>query len=114
DEMRQLFTENPRLERTFSDVFTLGLTYNFTITTQKINTSLPYIFLRTGFESSGNLPNIIIANFGRQDEKPFRIMGAPYSQFVRFDADFRFYIPRKKSMIATRFVGGIGIPYKNS
>lgn len=114
DEMRQLFTENPRLERTFSDVFILGLTYNFTITTQKINTSLPYIFLRTGFESSGNLPNIIIANFGRQDEKPFRIMGAPYSQFVRFDADFRFYIPRKKSMIATRFVGGIGIPYKNS
>ena len=114
DAMRDLFEENPRLERSFSDVFILGLFYSYTLSTQTINNEKPYFYMRTGFETSGNLPDLIIQATSKQQNRPFTIFGAPYTQFVRLDGDFRYYIPMRNKSFVSRFIAGIGVPYGNS
>ena len=114
DLMRELFIGNPRLERSFSDVFILGLFYNYTLSTQTNNPTRPYFFMRTGVETSGNLAHLIVEALDNQQERPYKIFGAPYSQFLRLDGDFRYFIPRRRVSFATRFIAGIGIPYGNS
>ncbi len=114
DAMRELFLENPRLERSFDNVFILGFFYNYTLSTQSTNTTKPYFYLRAGFETSGNLTNILISTLDNQKKRPYELFGSPFSQFVRLDGDFRYYFPLKKGLLAGRFISGIGIPYKNS
>ncbi len=112
--MRDLFLENPRLEKSFRDVFILGLFYNYTFTTQTPNPATPYFYMRTGFETAGNIANLFVSNFVQQQTRPYQIFGAPFSQYVRIDADLRYYWPQKKGVIAARFISGLGFPYINS
>jgi len=114
DAMRDLFVENPRLESSFTDVFILGFFYNYTLSTQTTNTTLPYFYMRTGFETSGNLANLLISTFDNQQEKPYKIFDVPFSQFVRLDGDFRYFIPLRNKAFVSRFIAGIGIPYGNA
>ena len=93
DSMRVLFVDNPRLEKSFSNVFILGLYYNYTISTQTEDLNKDYIYFRTGFETSGNVANLLIRAIGNQQQRPYEIFGAPYSQFIRVDGDFRYYLP---------------------
>ena len=88
--------------------------YNYTFSTQTPNPEIPYFYMRTGFETSGNVANLIIKNFSNSQSRPYKVFGAPFSQFIRLDADLRHYWPQKKGVIAARFVGGVGVPYGNS
>lgn len=75
------------------------------------------LFFRINAESSGNLFFAFDKISGREplNEGYYTYFNVRYSQFVRTDADIRFYWPvRQKSSIAIRFMGGIGIPYGNS
>ncbi len=112
--MQELFDENPRLESSFQDVFIVGLFYNYVISTQTTNVNLPYFYMRTGFETSGNMAYLLINNLGNQQQRPYEILGVPFSQFVRLDGDFRYHVPLKNSAFVSRFIAGIGIPYGNS
>jgi len=103
-----------RLQKSFENVFILGLRYYFELNTVKPNKSLPYAFLKTGFETSGNTAALFAKPFNKNAQKPYTIVGTPFSQFVWTDVDFRYYVPRKKGLIATRFYTGIGIPFGNS
>ena len=112
--MEEIFLTNPRLEKSFTDVFILGFFYNYTLSTQTTDPTEPYFYMRTGFETSGNVANLLISTIGKQQQKPFDIFGAPYAQFIRIDGDFRFYCPQKKGNLVFRGIGGIGIAYDNS
>ncbi len=69
-------------------------------------------------ESSGNLlsfinkkrPKLSVQN----DEGQYLLFNLPYSQYVKFDIDLRYYrnLPRKQQL-AYRFFGGIAYPYGN-
>src|SRR5690606_34240075 len=47
--------------------------------------------------------------------EPKTILGVPYSQYVKMEHDFRYYLKLDEtSQIASRFIGGVAYPYGNS
>jgi outer membrane protein assembly factor BamA len=61
-----------------------------------------------------NLTRNFYPNPGVEDGK-YVIFGVPYSQYVKFDTDLRYYrYIGKSSTLAMRSIVGLGIPYNNS
>jgi outer membrane protein assembly factor BamA len=93
-----------------------GFKYTFTFNNQKINKISNFVYIRTNFETGGNL--LYLANallYGTTGGiTPFKTFGLPFAQFIRPDVDFRFYnMIRSKFSMVYRFYGGIGVPYGN-
>jgi outer membrane protein assembly factor BamA len=54
-------------------------------------------------------------NAAINDENKYVVFGVPYSQYLRFDSDFRYYrYFGHSSSLAMRSIIGLGIPYANS
>jgi outer membrane protein assembly factor BamA len=74
------------------------------------------MYLRTSISSSGNILRGIysIANQPKDDFDRYLMQDIPFSQFVKLDLDYRFYVNiRKLSKLVYRFAGGFGKPLKN-
>lgn len=74
------------------------------------------MYLKMTLSSSGNiLRGLYSASNQPQDANGrYLIEGISFSQFVKFDADYRFYFKvRKLSKLVFRLAGGIGKPLKN-
>ncbi len=74
-------------------------------------------FLRLNAETSGNIPYMIdnISNSTDTINGSYKRLGVRYSEYVRFDIDFRkFWKLRRNSSLAFRFMGGSALPYGNS
>lgn len=108
-----ILADDTRLENSFENVFIMGSTYTLTYTSTPQNEVSPYLFFRTDISSSGNLLSLI-AKQKASGEKTDLLWGRVYAQFFRITPDLRYYIPRRKSVWASRFLFGIGIPYGNS
>ncbi len=90
----------------------ISATYNNQLIAKKRN----LMYLRMTLSSSGNvLRGIYNATDQPQDAQGrYLIQGVPFSQFVKIDADYRFYIKiRKLSKLVYRLAGGFGKPMKN-
>lgn len=75
------------------------------------------LFLRINAEAAGNVLYALDKISGRQPNTDgyYTYFNVRYSQFVRTDADLRFFWPvSQKSSFAMRIMGGIGIPYANA
>ena len=59
---------------------------------------------------AGNLTNLVANTIGG-DSRPHRIFGTPYSQYLKLEADSRYYLQRTDHTWAFRFTGGLVIPY---
>ncbi|MEI7980776.1 MAG: BamA/TamA family outer membrane protein, partial [Bacteroidota bacterium] len=106
-----------RLKNQYTDHMVAGLKYSFTFSNQKINKVKDFFYIRTNFETGGNLLYAIdkIFKIPKNDSGGYTIFGLPYSQYVRPDIDFRYYnILGNNFSFVYRFYGGIGIPYGNS
>lgn len=104
---------NPALGRVVEKQLIFGPSYSFTYTdTESLKTNT--IFYKGSVDLAGNITGLISganAKEGNQKE----IAGIPFSQFVKTEHDFRFYHKlSEKSTIATRFIGGLALPYGNS
>ena len=74
------------------------------------------MYLKMSLSSSGNiLRGLYSATNQVQDAQGrYLITGIPFSQFVKFDTDFRYYLKiRKLGKLAYRLAGGVGKPLKN-
>ena len=74
-------------------------------------------FLRLNTETSGNIPFLIDNASDRpvNEDGHYEHFGVQYSQFVRFDVDYRKYWKlRFNNTLAFRVMGGIAKPYGNS
>jgi outer membrane protein assembly factor BamA len=107
-----LLQQNRRLRTSFENVLILGLNYAFSLTNQTSNPGSNYFFYRAGFESAGALLNAVAQAGGQA--RPKEVFGTPFSQYLKIDNDFRYYIPLRKALIASRFNVGFGYPYGNS
>ncbi len=109
--------QDNRLKNQYTDHLVAGLKYTFTFNNQQINKSNDFVYIRSNFETGGNL--LYLANellYGSSTgQLPFKLFGLPFAQFIRPDVDFRYYnvLGNNFSMVY-RFYGGIGIPYGNS
>jgi outer membrane protein insertion porin family len=116
---------NPILENSFENQFIIGARYSYTINTQ-LNEDPMQKFERKKYRThnfyfngnadiAGNLISWVQKMTSESDEEPFSLFGAPYSQFVKGDVDFRYYYQiDEHNKLATRFITGVGYAYKNS
>jgi outer membrane protein assembly factor BamA len=64
---------------------------------------------------AGNLLNAVQKQVKKSSDEPFVLFGSPYSQYARFDVDYRYYWQIDvHNKLATRLVLGTGFAYGNS
>lgn len=100
----------------FSNQLILGIRFNANFSNQKKNNRNYHLIGFTG-ESSGFWAGMLnsVRPFIKNDAGLSTIYNVPYSQYFKFDIDYRKYLPiNKNSDFAMRLFGGIGLPYNNS
>jgi outer membrane protein assembly factor BamA len=113
DELRELIRNNPSLRAGFEDVYITGFQYIYRWTSPQADQARPRMNVSLTAEAAGNL-NYAAAEVFSKEKGPHDLLGKPFSQFFKLDADFRYYLPLGKGRLASRFFGGIGAPYGNS
>ncbi|MBN9299071.1 MAG: BamA/TamA family outer membrane protein [Filimonas sp.] len=111
---RQLDT-NIVLARSIEKQFIIGSIYNFNYNSQlKQNNRRNNFYFNGNIDLSGNIPGIISgANVEAGKQKT--IVGVPYSQYIRLEAEFRHYYKiNKNTVLASRALAGLGYAYDNS
>jgi len=115
----QLYKDKSKEDRTLQKVidtqFILGANYSY-LMNQMIGPRIP----RNGFyfnglvDVSGNIAGIVNKGSVKGGDTA-RIFGAPYSQYLKLESDFRYYRQLgNESVWASRIDAGIGFPYGNS
>lgn len=101
--------KNPRLAKSFQDIFITGLNYSFTYENSSEVGIENSLYQKATIETSGNMLRLL--DFRKQGA----LFGTPYAQYVRLTNDTRKYWKINKGLsIATRFLGGIVYAYGNS
>jgi len=91
--------------------------YSLIFNNQDIKKARDFYFIRLNSEVSGNILSGVseLTNASKDENGSYMIFGIPFSQYAKFDLDFRYYdIIDKSNTIAYRLFGGVGIPYGNS
>ncbi len=105
DSFRRRLENNDFLRNSYRQTFIEGEMVAFTFSNQLNNKGRSYSYARFALEEAGGLLSLM-NNTG--------LRSFNFSQYVRFDFDTRRYINRRRSQIAFRFNGGVGIPYGSS
>jgi outer membrane protein insertion porin family len=118
DAFRLLLQNNPYLKKSFQEQFIIGSAYAYTYNTQVGSVRRSQYYFNGSIQLSGNtlyLAQSLLSNRRATDEDPYKIFGYAYSQYSRFTLEGRYYYNvTKKSKIAARLYGGLGLPSGNS
>jgi len=109
--------DDQRLKYQYSNHLVAGLRYTLQYTSQKLNRLKDYIYIKTNFETGGNLLYAIDNIFDppKNEEGYYTLLNIQYAQYVRPDFDFRYYEKLgNQHTVVYRFYAGIGIAYGNS
>lgn len=110
------FIDSTYLRSSYENHLVSVSSYSLVFNNQDIKKNRDFYFLRMNAEISGNLlsayselTNASIVNGS------YEIFGVPFSQYVKFDLDLRYYdIKNQSTSFAYRLFAGVGIPYGNS
>lgn len=106
----------------FSNHLSTSTRYTFTFNEQNINKQENFSYFRGNLESSGNIlrgiynavNSIKPGTFGKDEQGRYKLMDIVYSQYIRFDADYRYYYNRNEiNKVVFRIAAGIGKPFIN-
>jgi outer membrane protein assembly factor BamA len=113
DLYKEQITANPSLQKVIDKQLILGTTYNYTYTNTMLQNKKNNIYFRGGIDLSGNSLGLIL---GANDyNNPKTILGVPFSQYTKVEAEFRHYYNfNKETRFVSRIIVGAGIPYGNS
>ncbi len=105
---------NPSLAKAIERQFILGSVYNFNYSQIQDNIFTTGIYINANVDISGNMAGLF-SGANTQAGNTKYIFGAPFSQYVRLETDFRFYKKLSRSkVIANRIILGAALPYGNS
>ena len=109
---------NQRLKEQYSDHMIAGLRYSIIFNNQKLHRAGNFDYVRFDFETSGNMLRGINGLFGGTTDSLgyYSLFGVPYSQYLRFNLDYRHYIQfdnQGKALVLRGLVGMV-VPYLNS
>jgi len=112
-EFQQMLDQDLSLRQTFEKQFILGSVYsakyNNQLDLKRRNTTVADF----NVDVSGNLAGLIFT--GKNDVGQKTLLSVPYSQYIRFTADFRNFWKLNKTMTwANRLIAGYGYSYGNS
>jgi len=114
----KLYTDSikkqPILKHAIDTQFIIGSNYAITIDPLVNDPYGTGWFFRGLADLSGNIAGLITgANINKG--QPKNIFGTPFSQYIKGEADFRYYYAlNKKTRLANRIIFGYGLPYGNS
>ncbi len=121
DEFKKYIEDNSktnlRLKYQYTDHFISDMRYVFIYNGQDLKRNVDFNFLRVTLESAGNILDGIASatNFETDSMGARKIFGLVYSQYFRFEVDFKhqFYLPQNQVFVARAYVGA-GFPYGNA
>ncbi len=109
---------NQQLKEQYSDHMIAGLRYSIIFNNQKPHRAGNFNYLRLDLETSGNMLRAMNGLFGGTKDTlgNFTLFGVPYSQYFRFNLDYRHYIhfDSQGKALVLRELMGVVIPYLNS
>lgn len=114
-EFQQQLDTNITLARSIEKQFIIGMVYNYNYNSQAVANRKKHNFYFNGnADVSGNILGLTSgANVKEGNQK--LIFGAPFSQYIRAEADFRYYMRMgKNTVLASRAFAGAGYAYGNS
>ncbi len=119
EEFRTILEEinDPGLSESYDDHLIPAGVYSFILNTQRLDEPGNFFYFRMNFETAGFLIRMAQEAAGNVTERDsnYSIFNNTYAQYIRPDADFRFYqIIDDKNTLVYRLAGGVGIPYWNS
>jgi outer membrane protein insertion porin family len=125
EEFVDILRRNRFLQSSFEDQFIVGTRYSYTLNNQLKPDLVDQfkerrfrrhsVFFNTTLQAAGNLLNALQKMGHGSEREPFRLLNAPYSQFVRGDIDFRHYWQfDEHNKLASRLVLGAGYAHGNS
>ncbi len=106
-----------RLKNQYTNHFILDLKYSFIYSDQDLNKKKDFSYFRATVEPAGNFLNGMQLLFNNKKDANgyYEAFNLVYSQYIRYDMDFRHYIYlNPKNTFVVRSVVGVGIPYGNS
>jgi outer membrane protein assembly factor BamA len=112
-----LLEESERFRNQYTDNLIFALKYSYIFNNQEINKIKNFTYFRGNIEFAGNMLDAIAKGRGVQkNEEGYRtFLGIRYSQYVKTNFDFRYYIPiNPNHAFAFRAFLGVAIPYGNS
>lgn len=107
---------NQRKKNQYTDHLIFGARYSYIYSTQNINKTGSFIYLRADLETSGNLLSLFNkTKLMTEDNGHYDIFGIRYAQYVRTSFDVRQHLNlgRDTWLVFREFVG-FGLPYGNS
>ena len=111
---KSLAETDPTLNKAIEKQFILGSTYKYKYTTTMLSGRKYTMYLQGGVDLSGNIPGLI-SGASIREGKPKELFGGVYSQYVKFEADYRPYIKITEGLkLANRITAGYGYAYGNS
>lgn len=124
-EFQAILEKNRFLRNSFDDQFILGSRYSYTLNTQMKQDLLSdyrekrikthSLYFNGTVQLAGNIAHAIQGASKSDDDQPYEIFHAAYSQFVRGDIDFRHYWQfDQRNKLASRIILGTGYAYGNS
>ncbi|MDA3952208.1 MAG: BamA/TamA family outer membrane protein [Bacteroidales bacterium] len=111
------YIDSTNLRSSYEKNIVSASSYSLIFNNQDIRKVRDFYFCIFSSELSGNLLSVFsdLTNANKNENGSYEIFGIPFSQYAKFDVDFRFYdIVDKSNTVVYRIFGGIGIPYGNS
>ena len=109
---------NQQLKEQYSDHMIAGLRYSIIFNNQQLHRAGNFNYVRLDMETSGNFLRAMNETFGGKMDSlgNYSFFGVPYSQYFRFNIDYRHYIQFDNHGKALVFRGlvGMAVPYLNS
>lgn len=107
---------NQRIKDQYTSHFIFGGRYSVIYSTQNINNSSNYIYIRGNLESSGAFLSLFNkTSLITENDNHHELLGIRYAQYIRGDVDFRqYYKLGEKTWFVCRQLLGMGLPYGNS
>jgi outer membrane protein insertion porin family len=114
-----LLSTNPLLRKSFEEQFIIGQNYSYTYTDQLEKDQKNHLYFKGSVDLSGNLLQLaqsLMTKTKATPDTPYQLFGTTYSEYYKFDVDFRKYFNSidQTSSIASRLIAGIGVAYGNS
>jgi outer membrane protein assembly factor BamA len=107
---------NTVLQYSFQNHMVSVTSLNFTFNNQKPKKNTNFYYIHINIESAGNVLDVANkALNNKADSNGYTIFKIPFSQFIKSDIDFRYYLPvNETDKIVYRIFGGAAFPYGNS
>ncbi len=105
--------EGTYLENSYTNHMVPSGGYHYQFNNQGKSPLGDFVYLRFNAETAGFLMNTLF-QLTHAREKPYRILGNEFSQFVKSDLNVTYYRPLGGNNLVSRIFLGVGIPYGNS